>query len=157
MQSGGRGHYCGFECELGIETMKSGVWAASAAAVALSWAASAQAGVLYSDLDAGDTYNQFIGDVVATSTSTLGADVSRAMQFTATGSGSVGVIDIALSHVTGAGDVDLSLWTDNGGAFDTLLGRGTSSRRPSTPRRTTPSPPSAASPASPSARARPTG
>ncbi len=49
----------------------------------------------------------------------MGADVTRAMQFSAAASGSVGTIDIALSHVTGAGDADLSLYEDNRGAFGT--------------------------------------
>jgi hypothetical protein len=99
--------------------MKVGVWAAAAA---LLWSACAHAAVLYSDLGPGGTYSQVTGRTVATSSSTLGADVDAMMQFTAGASGDVDTIDIALSHITGAGDTALTLWTNEAGSVGIELG-----------------------------------
>lgn len=102
--------------------MKLGALAAGAAVVCLGWAASAQAGVAYNNFDAGGGFDNTQGWAVLGPNTITHVTIDSAMAFTAGASGRVTQIDLALAVSSGPREMDVSLWTDGGGAFGTELG-----------------------------------
>lgn len=85
-------------------------------------AAPAGAGVLFSDLGPGQSYDCCSGWTVSGSSSTLGQSLVSASEFTAAKGGAVGAIDVAIGHISGTNGATVSLWTDNAGALGSQLG-----------------------------------
>jgi hypothetical protein len=96
---------------------------AAIAAASLAWAASAEASTtIFSSFDPGPSYSSSSGWTVSTSSSAVGTTYSPAMNFTSPGDYVVTQIDLGLGNVAGQNAVDISLWTDAGGALGSNLG-----------------------------------
>ena len=81
----------------------------------------AKAAVAFDNYGAGFSVNQNVGWTISTS-STPPGHFDQAMGFQSATTGSLTQIDIALSHVTGAGTAVISLWTSSGGTLGVELG-----------------------------------
>lgn len=83
---------------------------------------SARAGVVFSNFGAGDTYDTTLGYVVGPDG--FGNTFVDASRFTATGSGTLSTIELALSNVLGNSGLTVELHADAGGTIGALLASG---------------------------------
>ena len=84
---------------------------------------SANAGVIYSNFGAGNSYSCCIGYTISGSTSQGG-------EFTSPGNYDVNQIDLGLTNVLGGNSAVVNLWTESGGLPNSLLGSWNVSGQP---------------------------